>query len=386
MLIHRPFAVALLAGAIAVVPGTSASAATSDTASSVSANWAGYVVGNASSSDGFSRVSGSWVQPTVDCSQGSGDSAFWVGLGGTSSDSSSLEQDGTEADCNGSGQATYFAWYELVPSAPVQLNLTISPGDHISSSVSVSGDNVTVTVTDDTTGASTTKTLQMDDPDTSSAEWIAEAPSECDGSGACDPLALADFGTVNFSNASATAGGHTGTISDSQWSAQSVDLDGGGYGVGGGGGYETPLFSGGSSASASPSSLSSGGNAFSVSWQSSDQSDPSQSTTGAGAGTTGSGAGSGAVGSGGYGGGSAYGDGSGGYGDGSGGYGGYGDGGYGYGAGGYYGGGSAYGDGGGGYGYGGGSYGDGGYGAGGYYGGGYGYDGYSGAAYGYGSL
>ena len=38
----------------------------------------------------------------------------------------------------------------------------------------------------------------MSNPDTSSAEWIAEAPSQCDGSGSCQPLPLADFGTVQF--------------------------------------------------------------------------------------------------------------------------------------------------------------------------------------------
>ena len=36
--------------------------------------------------------------------------------------------------------------------------------------------------------------------------------------------ALADFGKVTFTNASATAGGHAGSISDSDWSAQPVEL------------------------------------------------------------------------------------------------------------------------------------------------------------------
>jgi len=373
MLGYRPFTLALLAGTIAVVPAASASAATTDVAASTSANWAGYVAETDSSSgDGFSRVSASWVEPTVNCSNGSGDSAFWVGLGGASSQSDALEQAGTEADCNGNGQADYYAWYELVPSAPVQLNLTISPGDHVSTTVTVNGSNVDVTVSDETTGDSSTKSLQMSDPDTSSAEWIAEAPSTCDESGNCDPLPLADFGTVNFSDASATADGQTGSISDSQWSAEPVQLQGGGVGVGAGGGYETPLFSGGSSAGAEPSSLSSNGGSFSVSWQSDSQgaTSPSSSTgtttpggsygyggTGAGSGYGSSGYGSSGYGSSGYGS-SGYGSSGYGYGDG-----GYGDGGYGYG-------GSGYGDGGYG-GYGGYGYGDGGYGYGGY-GGGYG--------------
>ncbi len=83
---------------------------------------------------------------------------------------------------------------------------------------------MTVSVTDHKSRQSFGKTLQENNPDTSSAEWIAEAPSQCDGSGNCTPLPLSDFGTVDFTNATATANGHTGTISDSNWTAQPVAL------------------------------------------------------------------------------------------------------------------------------------------------------------------
>jgi hypothetical protein len=172
-------------------------------------------------------------------------------------------------------------------------------------------------------------------PDTSSAEWIAEAPSACDGSGSCQPLPLSDFGTVQFTGASATANGHTGTISDSNWAAQPVVL-------GSGGTSDVSFAADQSSAGAAPSSLSSDGSSFSVAYQ----------QTGASA--SGSGTGGSAGGSGDYG-----------YGNGGYGYGGYpgADGGYGYG-----------GDpgAGGGYGYG--------------YPGGYGQYGYGGGGYGYGAF
>jgi hypothetical protein len=300
-------------------PAPRASAATVPAAGS--ANWSGYVANASSGSAGFSRVSGSWVQPSADPSAGDGDSAFWVGLGGGSGQTNSLEQIGTEANVT-NGQTEYNAWYELVPAAQVKLNLAIHPGDHMSASVAVSGSNVTVSLSDQTTGQSYTKTLQMSNPDSSTAEWIAEAPSESDGQGDFQPLPLANFGTVGFTNSSATAEGHTGTISDSSWSAQPVALDQS------------------SAAGAQPSSLSSDGSSFSVAWQ---------------AGASGS---SGQVSS-------SGGDGSQGYGDGGdGGYGGYGGGGYGYDDGGGYGYGGYGGDGGGGY-------------------GGYGYSGYSGYAYSY---
>jgi hypothetical protein len=247
-------------GSIACVAVPSASAATVDGQSASSANWSGYVAGGGTSNTQYSSISGSWVEPSAKCGSGQGYSAFWVGLGGAGDQSQGLEQVGTEADCTATGSSSHFAWYELVPAAPVRLDLSISPGDHVAGKVTVNGTNVTVTLSDSTTGQSTTKNLQMSNPDVSSAEWIAEAPSSCDGSGSCQPLPLTDFGNVSFSNATATANGHTGTISDSSWTAQPVQLDGGASGAG--------FVSATSSAGAVPSGLSSDGSSFAVSWSS----------------------------------------------------------------------------------------------------------------------
>jgi hypothetical protein len=276
--------------------------ATAATPVAASANWAGYVASGGSS---YSKVSGSWVQPSANTTAGDGYSAFWVGLGGSGqSQSQSLEQIGTQADLT-NGQPVYYAWYELVPAAPVKLNLAIHPGDHISASVSVSGTNVTVSLSDQTTGQSYNNTLQMSNPDTSSAEWIAEAPSAADGAGNLQPLPLADFGTVSFSNATATTtGGHTGSISDSSWTNEAVAL------------------TGSSAAAAQPSSLTSGGSAFAVNWQAASSASSVPSSGYGPASQNGNG----------YGGGGYGGYGGGGYGYGGGGYGGYGYGGGGYGA------------------------------------------------------
>jgi hypothetical protein len=247
-----------LAATAAVTGATAAtaSAATVAQQAAVSQNWAGYVAGGTQ----FSSVSGSWVQPSAKCGSGQTYSAFWVGLGGDGNQSSALEQTGTQADCTADGSADYYAWYELVPAAPVKLDLAIKPGDHISAEVSVSGSNVTVSLSDQTTGQSTTKTLQMDNPDASSAEWIAEAPSACDGSGSCQPLPLSDFGTVQFTSATATANGHTGTISDPNWSAQPVALGSSGI-------SDVSYGSDSGASSADPTSLSSDGSSFSVAYQ-----------------------------------------------------------------------------------------------------------------------
>jgi len=248
----------LLAGA-GLAAAAFAPSALADTGSSVSSNWSGYRAATQDGS-GFSKVTGSWTEPSADCSTSSGHASFWVGLGGSGNGNGALEQAGTAVDCDSSGNATHSAWYELLPAPPVQVDLKVSPGDHMSSTVTVNGTNVTVTLSNATTGQTTTKNLTMTDtqPDVSSAEWIAEAPSQCDGSGNCQPLTLANFGKVGFSNATATANGHTGTISDSAWTAEPVTLSPGG-GV-------TEVAGGDASGGAQPSNLSSDGSSFSVSY------------------------------------------------------------------------------------------------------------------------
>jgi Peptidase A4 family len=283
---RRTLALLAVGGTIALAGGfaidaVSASAQTINAQQERSGNWAGYVV-QSNTGQSFSSVSGSWTEPTLSTSSGQGYSAFWVGLGGAGQQSQALEQVGTSAEVV-NGQTQYYAWYELLPAAETPLNIAIHPGDHISGKVTVNGTNVTVSLVDQTTGQSVSKTLQMSNPDTSSAEWIAEAPSTQSQSGADQVLPLANFGTVTFANASATAGGHTGSISDPNWSVQEIQLTPSstpGF-LGGGAFIPTGSGLGGqaaqSAAGASPSSLSSNGSAFSVSY-SGDGS--SQSSTG----------------------------------------------------------------------------------------------------------
>src|SRR5437764_8452955 len=211
----------LALGGGSAVDAATASGQTINAQQEVSGNWSGYIA-QSSNGQSFSRVSGSWTQPSVGSST-QGYSAFWVGLGGASQQSQSLEQVGTAADTAG-GQTTYYAWYELVPAGEVKLDLTIHPGDQMTGAVTVNGTNVTASLADKTTGQSVTKTLTMSNPDTSSAEWIAEAPSAQSPSGDLQTLPLANFGQVTFTNTSATAGGHTGSISDPKWTVQQVDL------------------------------------------------------------------------------------------------------------------------------------------------------------------
>ena len=57
---------------------------------------------------------------------------FWVGLDGDGTNT--VEQTGTEADCDG-GAATYQGWFEMFPAAPVFYDNLVEPGDAMSASV-----------------------------------------------------------------------------------------------------------------------------------------------------------------------------------------------------------------------------------------------------------
>lgn len=191
---------------------------------STSSNWSGYSV----SADGatFTDVKGRWTQPSVTCVPGQSFSSFWIGLGGAAADSQGLEQTGTSGDCQ-LPHPIYSAWYELIPAAPVTLPLAISAGDAISAEVTQNADaTATLTVEDVTAGTNSVVQLPVPSPDYTSAEWIAEAPTQCSpfAHRLCKVQPLANFGTVVFSSAVATANGHEGPIADPAWNADPVTL------------------------------------------------------------------------------------------------------------------------------------------------------------------
>jgi hypothetical protein len=274
----KPGLILLLAtaalAAVAVLPGTAA-AASFDAQSS---NWAGYAISDAATIGGapisgsttaltFSSVTATWVQPRVTCKNDEATySAFWVGIGGFAGDAGALEQTGTQANCNSSGNATYSAWYELVPAPTVNVHLKIRPRDVITASVNILPTGVLVQLKNRTLKTSYTKLLPTPSGlDATSAEWIAEAPSTCDQAlTRCRALPLANFGTVPFTRIAAIANGHGGTITDSMWSSTAIDL--------------VPDLSGarfgslGSLGSAKPGAVDSTGRSFSVAYSGADSS------------------------------------------------------------------------------------------------------------------
>ena len=211
--------IAALTAAALLVPGAFARADTS-----TSSNWAGYAAHRTGTT--FRTASASWRQPGGSCATAIDDgySAFWVGVGGYRAGSDALEQIGTELDCASDGVATLAAWYELVPAASRAIHLTVRAGDRVTASVAIAGAKVTLRLADVTRKESFARTITDHDLDLGSAEWVAEAPSQCLGSN-CAVLPLADFGTVHFLNAGAvTSTGRRAAVRSSHWTTTRITL------------------------------------------------------------------------------------------------------------------------------------------------------------------
>jgi hypothetical protein len=149
-----------------------------------SGNWSGYaVVGT-----GFTEARGSWTVPSIDCTANpNGAASFWVGLDGWDNDT--VEQTGTESQCNGDN-AVFYAWYEFAPKAGVTItSVRVSPGDNMSASVIYDDPDFVVSMTNLTTGASYSTRSPFPPAQRASAEWIAESNGSA---------GLPDFDAVRF--------------------------------------------------------------------------------------------------------------------------------------------------------------------------------------------
>ncbi len=161
-----------------------------------SRNWSGY----AATGGTFTAVSGTWTVPQPTGSRATASGATWVGIGGVRS--RDLIQAGTEENVLGSGQVRYSAWIETLPQPSHRVPLRVNPGDSVTVTISQQTDGRwLISMKNNTTGQSYQTTEQYNSS-LSSAEWIEEAPS-----GGRRVLPLENFGTVQFTAASATKDG-----------------------------------------------------------------------------------------------------------------------------------------------------------------------------------
>jgi Peptidase A4 family len=161
-----------------------------------SANWSGYALHTGK----YRNISATWIEPTAKCTSAKAQyAAFWVGLDGFNVNSTSVEQIGTDSDCQGK-TPHYYGWYEMFPSNPVYFKTLVKPGNEMSASVTFSGTD-TYTLVLKNLSRRWTHTIVKHTPGLarSSAEIITEAPSSSAG-----VVPLADFGTVTFNTVRAS--------------------------------------------------------------------------------------------------------------------------------------------------------------------------------------
>jgi hypothetical protein len=177
-------------------------------------SWAGYtILKNSNPNFEVNAINASWAVPEVNASAGDGSSSAWIGIGGQAD--STLIQAGTEQDA-ANGQATYFAWYELLPAFAVRLNsIAVSPGDIMVVSLNLvnSARNLwEIQVTDETTGQAFSRDVVYNST-RSSGEWILERPTVSD-----NISMLADFGNITFTDCYANVSNESGPIAEFSFS------------------------------------------------------------------------------------------------------------------------------------------------------------------------
>lgn len=150
-------------------------------------NWFGYQQGLLEQGTKvFNSISGDWTVPsaTQHTAGQAENSSDWIGIGGGCVDASctatdnTLIQDGTEQDVSATGQATYSAWWEIIPGPSIAISMTVAPGDHIHSSIAetIPNSNVwNITLRDVTRNETFTQTVPYSSTH-ATAEWIEETP------------------------------------------------------------------------------------------------------------------------------------------------------------------------------------------------------------------
>jgi len=170
-----------------------------------SPNWAGYAMTGAAGT--FTSVAANWIVPPVACSTGTTASSYAVGLDGDGTNT--VEQIGTEGDCNNTFQE-YSGWFQVLPNAPVFFNNPVKPGDAMTASVTALGAGNFMLTLFDMTQDWTQITEQTSATATlGSAEIVAEDPI-LNG----QAQVLSNFGIVNFLGAAINNAAITAPINE----------------------------------------------------------------------------------------------------------------------------------------------------------------------------
>ncbi len=172
---------------------------------STSQNRSGYAV----TGSGYTGITGTWAVPQPRVAGAPGVGATWVGIGGVTSHD--LIQAGTQDVSLGAGQFQFQTWIEMLPAASQQVSLAVVPGDSITVSIEEQGAGSgmwQISMKNNTSNQSFQTSVQYTSTE-SSAEWVEEAPASSRGIPPLD-----NFGSVSFTNASATQNGQAVSLAD----------------------------------------------------------------------------------------------------------------------------------------------------------------------------
>jgi hypothetical protein len=220
-------AVMLMACAVVACAAQARSSDDNSPAMVITPNWAGYVAGGTTGSPtNFTSVTGTWTVPPATCGSGLNGtlSTEWVGLGGYTT--KRQEEIGTDTNCDANGKPVYFAWFELVPFISYTIKgEPVQAGDTMTGLVKILTPSlVELQIQDQTRNWTWSRNITFSPMDTSTAEWITEAPATCLRF-VCSEANLANFGTVTMRNISATtANGKSGTLTNPDWNVTALQL------------------------------------------------------------------------------------------------------------------------------------------------------------------
>lgn len=203
-------AAGVMALVLAIPAGVASAAPAATVKMTQSNNWSGYSEGILDSDTPYQSISATWTVPraTQKTSGQAESSATWIGIGGGCLNSSclvgdeTLVQAGTEQDVSSSGQASYSAWWEIVPVPSVNFSMAVYPGDTIEASLTQTLPEVwDIVLKDVTTGHVATATETIPYPsDYSTAEFVEETPLEV-GTSDAGLSSMPSLSTVGFSKA-----------------------------------------------------------------------------------------------------------------------------------------------------------------------------------------
>ncbi|KAK6086456.1 acid proteinase [Seiridium cupressi] len=176
-----------------------------------SSNWAGAVL----IGTGYTSVTGTIVVPTPETPSGGSSrteyaASAWVGIDGDTCQTA-IVQTGVDFYVEGS-EVAFDAWYEWYPDYAYDFSgITISAGDTVTMTVTATSKSAgTAVIENQTTGTTVTHSFsgETDTLCETNAEWIVE-----DFSSGGSLVPFADFGTVTFTDASATTSSGTVGVS-----------------------------------------------------------------------------------------------------------------------------------------------------------------------------